>query len=319
MRLVEEYGAPPQVDLSSRNLEGADLNNLTLSRIKLTGARLVKANLISSRLEGANLNGADLSHAILNKADLRDALIGNADLSDSFLADANLERAFLRGSDLRRADLLRANLSGATLASAKLEGADLSGSELDGPISLVGINWGNSKVAAEIQHKYEWAQDIYRILRQLHQRAGLEEQAARFQYREMECQRKQAWQEKNWGNVIKYTFLWQFGGYGEKPLLIPLWSLAFVFFLAFLSWVVSLFSQSTTVVSSTPFLQQNGLGFGDFLYFHLASFTALGYGGWVLRPPDPEDLMKFVGAFESFIGAFSIGLFIAYVARIFTR
>lgn len=125
------------LDLSRRDLAGANLEETRLAGIDLTGA-----NLQGARLAGADLGGARLANANLEYANLDRAWLAGADLTGARLVAASLKGAALDGAVLagmhgEGAALTQAALSGADLGGAVLMGADLTGAMLAGA-SLAG-------------------------------------------------------------------------------------------------------------------------------------------------------------------------------------
>jgi uncharacterized protein YjbI with pentapeptide repeats len=124
------------INLSSSNLNGADLIQTNLSKANLNeanlglasliGANLFKANLNLANLRKADLVGAHLISADLREADLSDAYLITADLGGANLSGAKLNWADMEGVNLAKANLTHANLSYASLHRATLIGADLS-------------------------------------------------------------------------------------------------------------------------------------------------------------------------------------------------
>ena len=113
------------IDLSSADLNGADLTRVDLSGAHLTGADLIGADLTGAHLGRVGLIGADLTGAHLTGADLIGAHLFGAHLTGADLNDADLSDADLMNADLKRAELRDAHLSGADLRLADLTGADL--------------------------------------------------------------------------------------------------------------------------------------------------------------------------------------------------
>ena len=136
IRLLVEAGSSGLLDLSFKNLQGANLTgleliyadfrnaNLTdvnlaygdLKQATLSFSNLKKSNLTCANLEGANLNGTNLKEANLFAANLISANLIGADLRGANLCDADL-----RGADLTGADLSEANLTGINLSEANLK------------------------------------------------------------------------------------------------------------------------------------------------------------------------------------------------------
>jgi uncharacterized protein YjbI with pentapeptide repeats len=120
------------VDLSGRDLRGANLSEADLSGADLDGADLTNANLKMAKLEGADLAGAILHHAELYKAELGGIFAVAADMSDAYLAEAVMIGADLRGVTMRSTYLAQADLTDACLVGADLSGADLTGADVRG-------------------------------------------------------------------------------------------------------------------------------------------------------------------------------------------
>ena len=101
--------------------------NMDLSNRNLAGANLQNAVFTNRNLQDANLRGADL-----RDADLKVANLQRADLRNANLTSANLQRADLRNANLAGADFFEANLRGIRLTGANLTGANFRGVDLRG-------------------------------------------------------------------------------------------------------------------------------------------------------------------------------------------
>jgi uncharacterized protein YjbI with pentapeptide repeats len=127
--------------LTYRNLTGADLEDINLTRATLvyatlTGANLAFANFSHAGLNGdslanANLRGANFSYADLSGTDLRGATLGGVAFSYAILERANLSNDNLTGENFTSANLAGTNLSNANLEDARLTGASLVGANLE--------------------------------------------------------------------------------------------------------------------------------------------------------------------------------------------
>ena len=84
---------------------GVDWNNCDKSEVNLSGKEMSGANLFSVNLTWANLSGARLR---------------GADLGSTTLMEANLSGADLTYATLTAADLTRVNLSGATWVDGRV-------------------------------------------------------------------------------------------------------------------------------------------------------------------------------------------------------
>jgi hypothetical protein len=125
------------LDLSRRDLTGADLRWADLSSTNLTGAHLARADLTGASLEGTNLQSAELSYATIEDvaawdADFRNASLNYAKMRRSKFPQAHFDKARLSNADLEETEFEDATLISADLTGAKLKMADLSSSDLTG-------------------------------------------------------------------------------------------------------------------------------------------------------------------------------------------
>jgi uncharacterized protein YjbI with pentapeptide repeats len=301
--------------LADAHLDGAEMEEAHLDWADLSGASLKKAYLMRAHLEGANFSGAHLEEAFLEDADLTGARLVNAHLKG-----ANLQRADLRGANLHRARLQQVNFNYANLrgpetdlTKADMEGAFLYGADLF-QADIEGINWGSGQILGEeLLHKEELGEEkkaelikeaasVYRNLRLWHNDRGMYDLAGEFFFREMTAKRKALkWSlnpaHKLWSWFVSFTC-----GYGERPLRAIVWAasvivgLGIIYFLIGADWNID--------------------AFGNSLAFSAMSFTSMGYGSWLEAS---EALTKGIGAFESFIGVFTIALFLITFVRKMTR
>ena len=332
-------------DLKGAHLEGADLSSSHLKRTNLLKAHLEEAKLSDAHLEGAYLEDARLEGAYLIYSHLEKAVLMNAHLERADLMGAHLEEAYLEGASLEGAklsdahlegaNLLRANLRGATLQEASLRQvnlrycdlrgaetnlikADLEGAQLYAcnlsQASIEGINWGSKYIVGEEQEfeketkkdrKYELlkeAASVYRNLKNWHAEQGMYNIAGEFFFREMTVRRKLL---KWWPNPFPRAwskFISHICGYGERPLRAIGWAASVIFGLALIYFIIG----STWEWSA----------FWNALYFSAVSFTTLGYGGWL---ETGNDWIKGIGVLESFIGVFTMVLFLVTFIRKMTR
>lgn len=319
---VRRTNTSSALDFSGQTFE----NHIDLAGLNLGHARFVKARLIgawfvrqdgsgASRLAGANFEGAQLE-----EAHFQGVYLGEANLRHADLDMANLREANLTHSDLRGANLTGADLSGTKVIGARLEGSYISGSDLNTAVGLEFVDWGNYWIGEEIDGTYGYpgeyvherflrAEPIYRSLRYWHMRAGVADRAAKFYYREMECKKKQAKRDKDWGEVTRLSTLHLLFGYGERPERTFLWAAGIVVIFAALLFTLGGLTCGTETSPSSC----SGL---DALYLSAVSFTALGYGGWAAMP---NEFGRFVGVFESFLGVFTMALFVTLFVRKMAR
>jgi len=316
LRLIAENGGNAQyLNLSGKYFEkGIDLRRLNLRGIILSDAHLERAHLREATLERAHLEDAHLERAHLQYA---------------YLEGADLEGAHLEGADLEGA-----HLEGADLLHAYLEGAHLWDAKFTADTKLEAVDWGNYVLGEEKRGEFNSAADTYRRLKRWYTTAGIYDMAGKFFYREQEANRQYIQQEilhqlkkakcKKFFHFILKSFVrkprqgwnlvwfWIYRilcGYGERPQNV-------------IAWAASVIVISTLVyftIGSVWEVWQSST-FWNSLYFSAVSFTALGYGSWVkLGNNLASDIIRGIGAFESFIGVFTIALFLITFIRKMTR
>jgi hypothetical protein len=199
------------------------------------------------------LDGANLRQVHLEGALLYDASIRNAGLTGAFLQDAKVRWARMEGSLMRRThlegtDLRNTHLEGTTLAEAYLYETDLRSAFFDSASRITtlgskdatarvsGVRWGGVDLS-----RIDWSQvlllgDEKRAERQtnrdlqlvgLHEAVrayrnlaielgeqGLDDVAARFNYRAQVLQRKTRWMQREFGRWLFSLFLALLTGYG---------------------------------------------------------------------------------------------------------
>ena len=140
-----------QADLHNTNLSGADLSHSQIYKANISNTNFKYANLsyanlcgigttgiISGLAEGSkHLTAFDFTGADLSYADLDHSFLQYADLTDAIITytnfnDANLTRVDLSGKDLTGTILREADLSHANLSGTILTGTDLSNANLTG-------------------------------------------------------------------------------------------------------------------------------------------------------------------------------------------
>lgn len=282
--------------LSDREYRGDEVEVLTW-QANLQGAALNDAVLQGANLERVNLSGASLRRANLKRANFQHAVLRGARLQGADLESAHLEDADLRQANLREARLKYAN-GPANLEGAKFEGVFLEAYQFDKSIETV--HWGSCVLGEEHVKRFGVAISIYRELKMWHNFEGVYDRVGEFFYRETECRRKQARQEKRWDEWLKLGFYRFLFGYGERPWRVAGWAFGSIFLL---SLVYSLLG---------------GIPFMNALYFSAVSFTAVGYG-FSLRETNIPEWAQGLGAVEALWGVLLIALFLTTFVRKMTR
>jgi len=318
LRLIEENGGTAEgLDLSRKvfkvaiDLSSLDLRGIILEKamfpVHFAGEKTSGARFNASRLWNAHLEKADLQHAHFEAAELT-----GAHLEEAILASSHLEGADLIGAHLEGADLSITHLEGADFGDAHLKGAFLWGAKFSSYTKLEGVDWGDyilgdekdeKKVGEREEYLILWSVDNpYRRLKLWYTEYGIYNVAGEFFFREMTIRRKVL---KWWPHPLPRAwskFISLICGYGERPLRVIGWAASVVLGLAFIYFIVG------SVWEWWAFWKS--------LYFSAASFTALGYGSWL---EITNDWIKGIGAFESFIGVFTMALFLITFVRKMTR
>jgi len=299
---LEKDGLPYEINRGGANFEEANLSGADFEKASLANAHLERSCLINAYLEEAVLTHAHLEKANLRYANLEKAKLLLANLKEADLYGANLGRALLVFAQLEEADLEEANLEGTLLFRANLKGAYLYRVKLSSDTALQHVDWGDLILGDDRNGQFRKAVDTYRQLKTWYTEHGIYDRAGEFFFREMTVKRKMLqW----WPNPFPRAwskFLSLICGYGERPLRVIGWAASVVSVLALIYFVIG--------------SMWEWKAFWNSLYFSAVSFTALGYGSWV---EISNDWIKGIGAFESFIGVFTIALFLVTFVRKMTR
>jgi hypothetical protein len=267
--------------------------------------------LARTNLEGINLvchgkkEGYSLARADLYRANLRGAHLFHIDLEEASLMKADCREANLHFSNLERANLL----------GTKLEGAKIENIEW-GPQLLheeKGREARKEKRHREANDFFEQAEEICRSLRKVSELQGLFELAGYFFYQEMIMRRYQMHKWSMQRAISKLVDI--FCGYGEKPLRVILFSLAFILVCGLAYFLLGVSDGGSVVVMSGDYtLSENVMNLFKSLYFSVVTFTTLGYGDLV-----PLGVSRLVAAIEAFAGSFTLALFVVVFVKKMTR
>ena len=106
--------------IGAYNCDSADLSSANLQNANLGWGNFVSANLSNANLGGANVGNANWTSANLTGANLSGVWVNNVILNYANLTGANLTWADLTNSDMYYANLTNANLTNATLTNMSL-------------------------------------------------------------------------------------------------------------------------------------------------------------------------------------------------------
>lgn len=311
------------VGLISRQV---DLHGLPLACLYggLEGNEWIKTspkqgNKAKLHLEGADLSSAHLECSYLHGAYLEGAILFRSHLEKSDLYNAHLEGAFLREAHLEGASLRRAFFDDATMLNSIILGNEKFGVAMLSDVSwgdtnLSVVNWAQVKVLGDeyeakqptmwfgyMKSKSGWLKGYHRAVRANRQLAlalqnqGLNEEAARFNYRAQHLQRKVFWYQRKLGKFLFSLFLALLTGYGYKP------SRSFIAYVV----VISLFA-------TIYFLLGSHLAWNEAIVISMTAFHGRGFFPEQFHPGDPQAL---IAAIEAFVGLLIEVTFIATLTQ----
>ena len=173
-----------QLDAAQKLVYDCSLNN-NCSQIPIIESleKLVKAqkklkliNLSSTNLEDANLEGAHIHRANLSNVNLKNSNLKSADIYLANLSNANLSNANLKNADIYRANLSNANLKSVDITNANLSSAILINTKNLTPTQIKSAcNWENAFYKGQFDDDYEeWIidkqanQQFIELLQQAH-------------------------------------------------------------------------------------------------------------------------------------------------------
>lgn len=288
------------MELSER-LEAFAASGGLLQGLKLKRANLLHVNLVRS---GAS-SGYDMRNADLYRANLKGAHLFNLDLCGASLMKANLNESNLHCTNLHNCNLLGTKLHGARLDNVKI--GDFVQQEA---IADAFEKKGQLEEAAD---HYEQSEEIYRNLRKAAESDGLLGLAGHCGHKELTMRRKQFPKYSKGRIVSKFVDL--FCGYGERPMNVILFSLAFIFICAVLFFIFGVqASEGIIKFSAENSLSANISDFFSTIYFSVVTFTTLGYGDI-----QPIGFSRFIAAVEAFLGSFALALYVVVFVKKTTR
>ncbi len=273
-------------------------------------------------LRGANLSGFDFrvpvkeddegfseDIAIISNVHLEGAILHHCNfeggkIHDCFFEDAELihsefQNATMNNCTFQQADCAGMNLRGSKLINCNFADAEIKDVTLDSTIVDQKTTFGNA-LKSEKEGNFHFASIEYKQIKEMYKNSSLHEISDDYHYLEMIAKRKISSRKspKRW---LGYIFGDLLSKYGTSFVRVLTWSALVMLICAFLYTTHdSLLFQNTEVTAS----------FWDSLYFSIITFTTLGYGDF-----HAVGIMRFVAAFESFLGAALMALFTVIVAR----
>ena len=152
----------------------------------LDGAILSLANLSRSDFRWANIRGGVMARCELKSADFSFADLSKVCFDWSKLDETILEQASVKGATLKRVRIMDSDFS-----CANLQDADLSGAYISRGTKLGTAIWDKNYISIlERREEYQEAIELYQMLMEWHETAGLRNKAGKFYYRKRESQRK---------------------------------------------------------------------------------------------------------------------------------
>jgi uncharacterized protein YjbI with pentapeptide repeats len=323
---LEDARAQPLIVSHGKELQMWDYAYEHFLTLWANGEELPKGvSVTPTFLRDTHLFDANISKCDLRWVDLTETYLTRAVVHGTAMHMANLSNANLKRTDILDASLQKANLTGASLEDASLKDADLReavftdarllGVRVDTPL-LAGAQWSNKYIVPEeAERSYYNAQQVYRTLKQAHQNAAESDTAGQFHYREWECRRKLAQQQRNWFEIGEFWLYRLLSGYSERPKRVIAFGVAVI-----LIFALAYFPYSWPPCWASECWRAFGESIWKSLYFSGVSFTALGYGDWITSEHiAPQGWTRFLGVVESLFGISLIALFLVTFTRKMTR
>lgn len=324
LKIIKKNGGVTYgIDLSGRNLAGINLSKLDLTGIVLRDANLGpdgpqrpsifhKTNFTASSLERAIFSGASMRGAILTSVMAEETDFRSCDLTEANFFGAKLFRTNLTNSILDQTQFNLAELHEVSLWGARLEAA-----------SFERAIWLEKYILGDERQSHKQAEEAHRNLRLWHQRAGLDNIAAEFRYRELVSKRKRAAEivrislkNRRLPEVLKegiqlapLVAAEALFGYGERWKRIILWWAGVILISALVYYFWS-------ILVEPVFRDPASNSFADSIYYSVVSFTALGYGSWA---PEPIGWVKYAGVVEAIMGPILVAMLITTFVRKWAR
>ena len=277
-----------EIDLRGVNLSGFDFrvpiqedegeyteNLAILSNIHFEGAILKHCNFQDGKIHDCFFENADLAHVEFR----------NATLSNCGFQEANCTGMNLNGAKLINCSFIEATIKDLSNSTTIVDQKTTFGKELK----------------SEKEENFHFASIEYKQIKEMYKNSSLHDLADHFHYKAMRSKRKtvSATHPLRWINFVFGDLLCKYGT-------------SFVRVLTASALIMVICALLYTINSSLLF-HNEPLGYHSFwnsLYFSIVTFTTLGYGDY-----HAIGTMRFVAAFESFIGAALMALFTVIVAR----
>jgi len=272
-------------------------------------------------LRGAPLNGFDfrssiqeddgyseklaiLSNIHFEGATLKHCNFQDGKIYDCHFDDSDLSHGDFNGSDLNNCVFRGTNITGINLRGAKLINCDFTDSNikdigLDSTIVDEKTTFGKT-LKSEKEQNFHFASIEYKQIKEMYKNSSLHTIADHYHYKEMVAKRKIT-SVKNPLRWLNYLFGDILCKYGTSYLHVMLWSMLLIVICA-----ITYTAHEGIIYQNTPIIPS----FADSFYFSMVTFTTVGYGDY-----HPVGDMRFLAAFEGFLGAALMALFTVIVAR----
>jgi len=282
-----------------------------LERLVAAGDSLEGFVLHNAHLEGAHLAGHDGRGVNMRGVDLSRAHLQGAHLYRVDFSGGNFLKANVSGANLNRAWLVDANLLGTVFTGARLEHVQWGGAILQEKQAQDAKRIGKHHDAL---NDYGEAELIYRTLRKTCDSVGMSDEAGFFFQKEMRMKRLQ---RARWSKYRFFSKLTEVScGYGERPARVVTLALGLVLLFALAYFVLGLEVSKTGLArfDLQHDMATNLTSFGHALYYSFGIFTKMSVGDIT-----PLPFAKVFAALESFMGAFSMALFVLVFVKRMVR
>jgi len=182
-------------------------------------------------------------------------------------------------------------------------------------------------------------ENVYRSIKQSLEAEGDYEKAGEFYINEMHMKRMRYWtlfrEEQdgeelspretketvpqrfyNFWRWLKNSVIWSVTGYGERPLRTILTALFIILFFATFFGIMDAVDGKEEPEEGEEEKEERELGFTEYIYFSVVTFTTLGYGDY---SPKRVWYFQIAATIEAFLGAFMMALFVFVFTRKMAR
>ncbi len=289
--------------LTQDDLRGASFSKEDFSNSPSLGKKsLSYSSFHSCNLEKVNLDRSDLSYARIEKCNLKEAYLSNAGGYSIKFIECELQNTLMNNSGFIDCNFSDSDLSGAFFDESLFENIKLNYlTKFDHNLTL---KWENRDMPTK------QVPDILRAIRIGYEKAELWDEADKYLLEEKTAYRKYIlWEvlrkEKSFSSKFEWFksyFIGHFSGYATKPMQI-----------IYTGILISLFFAIAYAMQGDLSNKTYPDDLLESIYFSFTTFATLGYGDLAFKEAYPY--MRIVSTVEAWLGAITISIFVAVLAR----